>query len=390
MDIAALRAGIPALQRCIYLNCGTYGPLPTVVADELVRWYRRIEAEGSFAHDVTRDLRESYEATRRAAASLIHADADEIALTRNVSDGVNIVANGLSWNPGDEVIITDEEHPSGAQPWFNLARRQGIRVKLLPLTHDAEVILERLEQRITARTRLIYVSHVTCVSGLRLPVAGICELGRRKGVLVMIDGAHSVGQLPVDVHALGCDFYAACGHKWLCGPQGTGFLYIRRDRVSEVAPTFVGWGSAERYSLEEMIYEPWPDARRYEYGTRPWPLYPALKVAIERIQSLGPAEIERVIAPLAASFKEALAQIPGITLISPRDANLSSGLVAFHYTWPGDLGQQLWEEHRILVGANADRRWVRLALNAYTLPQELDQVVEALQRIAANGELDRD
>ncbi len=379
MDIAALRAGIPALQRCTYLNCGTYGPLPTVVADELVRWYRRIEAEGSYAFEVTHDLHEEYEATRRAAAALINADEAEITLTRNVSEGVDIVANGLTWRPGDEVIITDEEHPSGALPWFNLRNRQGIVVKLLPLAHDAGVILERLERLITPRTRLIYVSHVSCMSGMRLPVAEICELGRRRGVMVMLDGAHSVGQFPVDVHALGCDFYAACGHKWLCGPQGTGFLYIRRERLLEVAPTFVGWGSSERYDLQEMVFEPWSDGRRFEYGTRPWPLYPALKVAIERIRALEPAEIERVIAPMVASLKEALLQVPGVTLHSPCDPALSSGLVAFTHTGPADLGQRLWKEHRILVSHNPDRRWIRLAVNAYVLPEELDRLVEVLR-----------
>lgn len=380
MDIESLRAGIPVVQRCTYLNCGTYGPLPTVVADELVRWYRRIEAEGSYAFEVTHDLYEAYEATRAAAAALIHADQVEVTLTRNVSEGVNIVANGLSWQPGDEVIITNEEHPSGSTPWFNLRNRQGIVVKLLPLVYEVEGLLERLEQLITPRTRLIYVSHVSCMSGLRLPVAEICELARRRGIMVMLDGAHSVGQFPVDVHALGCDFYAACGHKWLCGPQGTGFLYIRRDRLPDVAPTFVGWGSSEHYDLEGIVYEPWPDGRRFEFGTRPWPLYPALKVAIERIQTLDPAEIERVITPMVASLKEALLQVPGLTLRSPCDLKLSSGLVAFTHQGPADLGERLWREHRILVSHNPDKRWMRLSVNAYVLPEELDRLVELLHR----------
>ncbi|HEY66006.1 MAG TPA: aminotransferase class V-fold PLP-dependent enzyme [Caldilineae bacterium] len=382
MDIASLRREFPVLQHCIYLNCGTYGPLPTAVADELIRWYRRIEMEGSFAPEVLQDLHEEYEAARRAAAALLHADPEEIALTRNVSEGVNIVANGLSWQPGDEVILTDEEHPGGACPWLNLARREGIVVKLLPLANDVQVILERLEELITSRTRLVYVSHVSCQSGLRLPVAEICDLAHRKGALVMVDGAHSVGQFPVDVRSLRCDFYAACGHKWICGPQGTGFLYIRREHLSDVEPIFVGWDTPMHFDLQGLAFEPRPDARRFEYSTRPWPLYPALRVALERILALDPAEIERAIIPMAIALKGALIDIPGVKLISPWDPSLSSGLVAFTHTIPGDLGQRLWEEHRILVGANKDRRWVRISVNAYISSEELDLLVCVLRQLA--------
>ncbi|MCD6290078.1 MAG: aminotransferase class V-fold PLP-dependent enzyme [Anaerolineae bacterium] len=385
MDVVALRAGIPALQQCIYLNCGTYGPLPTVVADELVYWYRRIEAEGSYAYDVTDELLEQYEAARRAAAALIHADEDEITLTRNVSEGADIIANGMTWHPGDEVILTEEEHPGGAGPWLNLAQRQGIVIKLLPITHDRDEFLERLERLITSRTRLVYVSHVSCISGIRLPVREIAEISHRKGTLIMVDGAHSVGQFPVDVHALDCDFYTTCGHKWLSGPQGTGFLYIRRELLPEIAPTFVGWDSVEHYDLQHQIFEPRPDARRFEFSTRPWPLYPALRVAIERVQKLDPAEIERTIRPMVQHVEEALSEIPDVSIMSPRNPAMSSGLVAFTHTIPGEVKKKLWEEHRILVGANDERHWIRLSVNAYVLPEELDYFVDVLRQLATNG-----
>jgi len=390
MDIAALRAELPVLQRCTYLNCGTYGPLPSPVADELVRWYRRLEAEGPFAFEVTRDLYDEYEATRRSVASLVQADPAEIALTRNVSEGVDIVANGLTWQAGDEVILTNEEHPSGAGPWLNLRNRLGIVVKVVrlaeaPGVYDADHILQRIEELITPRTRLIYASHLSCISGVLLPARALCELGQRHDVLVMLDGAHTIGQLPVDVHALGCDFYAACGHKWLCGPQGTGFLYIRRDRLPALAPTFVGWGSTARYDLEEQIFEPWDDGRRFEYGTRPWPLYPALKVASQRIQTLDPAAIAATIAPMVARLKDELTQIRGVTLHTPRAADLSAGLVTISHSGPPDLGQRLWQEHRILVSHNPDRRWMRLSINAYVLPEELERLVELIDRYAGQG-----
>lgn len=383
MDIDLLRAGIPAVQRCTYLNCGTYGPLPTVVADELVRWYRRIEAEGTFAFEVTRELYELYDAARQRVARLLNAPPASIALTRNVSDGANIVASGLTWQPGDEVIITNEEHSSGAIPWFNLARRAGITVRVLQLTHDSELILQRLDELITRRTRLIYVSHISCISGLRLPVQEICQLAHDRGVLVMLDGAHAVGQIPVDVTALGCDFYAGCGHKWLCGPQGTGFLYVHPERLPELEPTFVGWGSSQRYNLDELLFVPWDDGRRFEFGTRPWPLYAGLKIAVERIMDLDVSAIEQQIMALTMPFKERLATIPELTLHSPLAPDLSSGLIAFSHEGPADLGERLWREHRILLAHNPERRWVRIAINAYVLPEELDRLLELLQEYVA-------
>ncbi len=387
MDITAIRRGIPALNRTVYLNTGTYGPLPAAVADEIIRWYSLIEAEGSYAFPVTEALYAAYEKTREKVAALLGAEPDEIALTRNVSDGINIVAHGLGWRPGDEVIISDQEHESGRLAWYNLARQVGLTVRVLPLVNDGEAILARLEELISPRTRLIFLSHVSCLTGLRLPVAAICHLAQGRGMPVMFDGAHAVGQFPVNVQALGCDFYASCGHKWLLGPQGTGFLYVRRERLSEVDVSWAGWGSRSEENEFEENWEWQEGTRRFEFGTRHWALYAALGTAIEAIQALGPAAIEAHVRELTAPLKRSLEAMPGVTLLTPHDPRLSAGLVAFQTKGfaTAELGRQLWEERRILTSHDPQRSWLRLSVAFFTLREELDMVVEVLQGLAPHS-----
>ncbi|HRI56504.1 MAG TPA: aminotransferase class V-fold PLP-dependent enzyme, partial [Anaerolineae bacterium] len=171
MDLANIRAAIPALAHSIYLNTGTFGPMPTPVADEIRRVYGEIERQGTFTPDIFWQLElEGFERARRQVASLLHADPAEIALTRNVTDGINIVLHGLQWQPGDQVIVTDHEHPSGTVPWLALAERAGVELRWLELTDDPDEIVARFERLLSPRTRLAQLSHVSCLTGLRLPI----------------------------------------------------------------------------------------------------------------------------------------------------------------------------------------------------------------------------
>ncbi|MBC7261780.1 MAG: aminotransferase class V-fold PLP-dependent enzyme, partial [Chloroflexi bacterium] len=214
-DVEAIRAGFPALNREIYLNAGTYGPLPTVVADTLRDWYTMLEQEGPWAPPAVKRSHEECETTRRKVADLLGADPEEIALTRSTSEGTDIIGYGIRWREGDEVIVSDQEHEGCWIVWQSLSRRYGIRVRVLPLTEDQDELLSRLEAMMTPRTRLVFLSHVSCQSGLRILPAPIGRLVHEHGAFFMLDGAHAVGQFPVDVRALNCDFYTGCGHKWL-------------------------------------------------------------------------------------------------------------------------------------------------------------------------------
>ena len=384
MQLKEVRENFPVLKRCLYLNCGTYGPLPTPVLDELERLLRLVQHGGPFNPEVDSYLQGIYEGAREKVASLIGARPHQVALTRNVSEGVNIVAHGLDWEPGDEVIIGDEEHPSGSLPWMNLARRRGVVVKTLHITPDTPRMLEELDSLITPRTRLVFLSHLSHVSGLVIPARQVVELAHGRGVPVMLDGAHTVGQMPVDVGEIGCDFYASCGHKWLFGPQGVGVLYVSEDWLPRLQVSWCGWGMTAEYDLERLHFTPLPDARRFEFGTRSWVLYGGLASACDFARRVGLEEIYARTRALASRAKAGLSSVRGVRLQTPPDGERTAGLVSLYTDGlrRDDVGEWLWREHRILVAHNPQRRWIRLSLAYFLLEEEVDRVVELLASLS--------
>ena len=384
MDIQRIRNSIPALAKCTYLNCGTFGPNPTPVTDEVVRLFRLAESDGPFNPDVRETVLNSFEEARQQVAAFVGASPQEIALTRNVSDGINIVATGFDWQPGDEVIITDEEHPSGALPWINLARRYGIVVHQLPMTPDPDELIERLGALINSRTRLVFLSHVSTRRGILIPAARVCDFVHEREIPIMLDGAHATGVTPVDVKAIGCDFYAGCGHKWLLAPQGTGFLYVKAEMLDTLKLTWLGWGMTSEYDLPGFSFEPAPDASRFEFATRDWALYGGLAAGLKFANEVGLENIEARSQMLATMLKQRLSDIPGIELETPLDPSVSVGLVAFQTKGLAheNPGQWLWDEHRILVAHNPEQRWMRLAAGYFLLEEEIENVAERLSSLS--------
>jgi selenocysteine lyase/cysteine desulfurase len=391
IDVARVRAGIPALAETIYLNTGTFGPLPRVVADEIRRVYGQIERCGTFSPPIFQALElEGLEAVRRKIAALMHAAPDEIAFTHNVTDGINIVLHGLDWSPGDRVIISDQEHPAGTVPWLALAERRGVVVDLLPVGHDPDAVVARFRVLVACEPhpRLACLSHVSCLSGTRLPVARLCAVARAADVLTLIDGAHAEGQFPVDVPQIGPDFYAACGHKWLLGPQGTGMLYVRRERLDDLSPVWLGWGVHKPLDRVTMRYTLEPTAARFEQSTQPWPLYLALGRAVDHIQEIGLDSIQARVRQLVAHFRGRLSEISDVTFYTPEDPNACAGLLTVAVPgWHAEtLGQHLWRTRRILTNFIQEFDALRFSVAFFNTREELDVAAEVLAEAAAQGE----
>ncbi|HEY8745166.1 MAG TPA: aminotransferase class V-fold PLP-dependent enzyme, partial [Chloroflexota bacterium] len=214
MNIATARAQIPALQTRIYLNTGGIGPSPLPVSDTLIRLAQQVSEEGpdgmAFAREEFTGARE----TRAKVAQLLGGGADEVTLLRSTAEGFDIVGHGLRWQPGDEVIFGGGDHPAARAIWAVLAQRYAIKpIRLDPPDADADAIVAAVHQRITPRTRLISLSHVNSENGLRLPARELAELAHQHGALLMLDGCQAVGQFPIDVQQIGCDFYAAGAYK---------------------------------------------------------------------------------------------------------------------------------------------------------------------------------
>lgn len=383
-DLTAYREQIPALRDAVYLNTGTFGPSPVPVIDAIRHALDLIEQHGPYSPLVRESVeRQYYEHTRAEAALLLGASPDEIILTRSASDGTNTIAFGLDWRPGDEVVIGNEEHQSGMLPWFVLSQRAGIKVQVATLDPDPAITLQNIDDRLTPRTRLLFFSHVSCVSGIRAPVADICALAHERGILAVIDGAHALGQFSVKMDEIGCDAYVGCGHKWLLGPQGTSLTYIARGALETFRPSWIGWGAEVEGSINvaDQSYILHDSARRFEFGTKQWSLFTGLGSAIRFIADIGPEAIEAQVHPMATALKLALDRANRWERLTPLDPRLSSGIVTIRLgpSTPENIKELLWESHRLLVAYFAPYRTLRLSVAFFTTPDELERAVDGLR-----------
>ncbi len=260
------------------------GPSPFVV----------IDAVKSEMEDVERNARYGgWDTVRPKVAKFINARDEEISLTHNVTEGIDIVACGLPLKRGDEVILTNHEHAGNAIPWLARARRDAIVVKVLLLAPTAAETLNRLNALITQHTRVIAVPHITCTIGQVLPAKEIAKLGHDKGLWVFFDGAHTPGMMPLDVKDIGCDFFATCGHKWMMGPKGTGFVYIRKEMQEVLEPYWAGALSDAGWDLQKGTLDYRKDAHKYDFGTQNAALYVGLGAAIDFLYHIGMENIAR-------------------------------------------------------------------------------------------------
>lgn len=383
LDIDKIRGQIPALGKSIYMNTGGSGPMPRSVIDVIKDTYETAGTQGPDIPTVRGPIRERFEETRKTVARFFGVTPEEVALLRSVSEGLSTVAYGMEWSAGDEVIVTDEEHPSGIMIWLSLADRKGIKVKKLPLVNDKTELLAGLDRLITDRTRLLCLSHVTTETGTRLPAAEICSMAHDRGIPVAYDAAQSAGQFPIDLAEIDCDFYACTGHKWLLGGWGTGIFYVKREWVDRLNVSWTGSqaGTWDRDTDELQFAD---TAHRFEFGGRHDPLYNAMGKAVEFVDATGLNEIEARVRVLTDRLKAGIAETSGVTLRSPESPEFSTGIVTFSVNGltGDDLNAQMWERWRVLGRAALKHSAMRLSTAFFTSDQEIDTVISAMGTLA--------
>lgn len=386
VDVELLRSELPALRGVLYMNTGTQGPTPRAAQAAAARTHEEIESMGGpAAPEAMKFAHRIFEQARSALADLIGCDASQLALTQNTTDGVNLAVLGLDWREGDEVVAADLEHPGGFGPCLQLARRRGVKLVTVE-GEDGAALASAYERAITPKTRLVCLSHVAFTSGARLPVEEVAEIARSRGALTLVDGAQGAGHLPVDVKAMGVDFYAFPGHKWLMGLGGAGGLYVSEEAMNQCVPAAVGYYSFTAEGLADGTYAFQPDARRFEVSTRDPGVWAALSASLDLRRRAGnEASLHRRIVELADRLREGLAGIGGLQLVGGEAAR--GGLVAFAVEgWEGAAAEPrlegmvrwLWRERRVVCRTVPEPKGIRLSVHAFHTEEEIDRLVQAV------------
>ena len=359
-----------------YFNNGSLGPTPLPVLQDLAGFARQL-AE-SPAPQMWGPLGARLEEVRSKAAALLGVTPDDVALSRNTTEGISTVGMGLGLAPGDEVITTDQEHPGGSGVWQFLETRGIRRVTVpvpMPPATDAS-FLETLEAAVTPKTRILALPHLTFASGHLLPLDRAAAIARRRGLLLCVDGAHPPGMMPLDLRALACDTYASSSHKWLLSPPGTGLLYVAPAARERIAPrVFTGSGYTGK------------TARRYDdFGTRNLAEVLAQGSAIDFHRRVGTERAWRRIQSLSSRLRQGLKTVPKVKILTPLEPGRSAGLTAFSMEGipHQSVADFLADKPRCVVRPVPELDAVRVSTAVYNLPPEIDRLLTAVKQLAVS------
>ncbi len=371
----------------INLNCGSVGCTPLPVLRAMIEHVLYAEEFREpeypwFGYEEDTRLKE----LRTAMAAFLHVDRDELALVRNATEANNVVANGLDLKPGEEVLLTDQEHPGGLCPWQQKAERYGVKLNTVALPKppaSTEEIVERFEKALTPKTKIIVFSHITTVTGVVLPAREICAMARERGVLTHVDGAHAIGQIPLYLSEIGCDFYGSSPHKWLMSPKGTGTLYIRRENLDRL---WVNIATANWNNKDLKAY------RFSWFGTSNLSVMVGLKAALDFYGTLGPEKIYARAHELAGQVRGRVANYPELKIVNASGDQFYGGMVSFEPVMASALGaaasaaptppglKKVAEEcakRNIRIAGGEER--IRISTHIFTQPTELNAFYDALE-----------
>jgi selenocysteine lyase/cysteine desulfurase len=351
-----LRAEFPVFERLAYLNAGTNGPVPRGAVEAAAAAIREQAEGGRGSAPFFEQVLSTIGRLRRRVAGLFGCEPGEVAITGSTTDGVNVVLNALDLRPGDDVVTSDEEHPGVLAPLAAARERHGIRVR--------EVPFESLAGEVTPDTRLVACSHVSWITGRVVDAEDIAVAG----VPVLLDGAQGLGAVPVDVKALGCDFYAASGQKWLCGPQGLGYLYVRGDRAAELPPPWPGYITLSG-SGSPLEFELHTDCRRFDLGL-PGTHHSAW--ALAALDALERPGIERVHDHAAGLADRLARELAGRGVkVAPRG---SSTLVSWEDADPAATVRRMADDG-IVVRNLPGTSYIRASVGGWTSEHDLERVL---------------
>ena len=376
---ARVQAAFSADRSMINFNNGGVSPAPIPVQEALARHLAL--ANAAPAYTMWRLQQPQQETVRKHLARTFGADPEEIAITRNASEGLQICQFGFDLEPGDEVLTTTQDYPRMISTWKQRERREGIVLRQfqipVPCEDPAEVV-RRFEANITERTRLILMCHVINLTGQVLPVREVVAMARARGIPVIVDGAHSFANFPFERDDLGCDYFSTSLHKWLFAPIGTGMLYVKRERIGDLWPLM---------AADEVLDA---DIRKFEeIGTHPVPLALAIADALTFHEGIGPERKAARLVYLRDRWARRLAEHERVRLHSPLAPGLGCGIatVQIEGVDSGELQEHLWRSERIYTVAimHDEFEGLRVSPSVYATIDEVDRFAEAMEAVVRDG-----
>ena len=370
----------------INMNNGGVHPSPKIVMDAVKKYMDF--ANGAPVLNEWRYLRPRKELIRKKLADTFGCSPEEIALVRNVTEALQIALLGIDLKPGDEVLTTTHDYPSMKNALFQREKREGVKVKMFPFPYpprDLKVLSGLFEQNVTSRTKMILLCHITNLTGQIFPLKEICQMARNKEIEVVIDGAHAFGHFEFKQKDLDCDIYGANLHKWMMAPIGTGFLYVKKDKIKKIWPLFP---AADPQG---------DDIRKFEHlGTQPEYLKLAVGDALAFHHGIGGKRKEERLRYLRNYWAKALEKFPGVRMLTSYDPVQSCGLGTFtvEHLDMGKLSQILFEKHKIysitvgvppVVQTGENVVGMRVTPSIYTSLKELDLFIETVSHYVKNG-----
>ncbi len=357
----------------IYLNNGTVGSSPLYVIRAFIdSILHEEEMENENTEQYPLWGYGSWDEYRGPMAEFIGAPMSSLALVRNATEGLNYVANGLDMKPGEQVLTTDEEHTSAMSAWNLKAKRYGTDLKQVRLPKppkNKQQILDILDAGRTDKTRVVMISHVNTSTGCVMPVKEICAWARQHGILSLVDGAHAVGMIPVNVTDMGCDFYVSSPHKWLLTPKGCGLIYVR-DEVCDRLWNTIATGAWSDKSIRA--------ARFQLFGSTNVSILAGMKASLDLWKTLGPDRIYGRIREMHAYMKKRVAELPGAEIQSAPGEEFTAGICAVNFPKLDRMKMQDWMYHKKRIrirGTSATR--LRLSTHIYHSTADLDRFIEA-------------
>jgi selenocysteine lyase/cysteine desulfurase len=369
----------------VFFNPGTVGAMPRMVVEKMTTHLNYIAThvtDWAYIDDNKEEFISGYNnllGIRTKVGKLINADAADIAMTDNVTHGMSYLANGITLQPGEEVLTTNQEHGGGQSGFILKAKRYGTGFRTVAIgkpIKDREEVYHTIINAISPQTKVLMLSHMISGSGAILPVKELCAEARKRGIFTILDGAQVIGQIKLDMQDIGCDAYAGCFHKWMGAPAGTGFLYINKDRIKDI------WTTVASYRWDDHADEGFRFTQR---GTGNFPVLKGLEASLDFHNEIGPEKVYARIKELGLRLRTGLRSNKKVKIFSPQDESMCAGITV--YTIEGMTGAQLqeafWKQGRMRPRSQGPEFGVRHCTHIFNSEAEIDKALEIVQNLTA-------